>query len=161
MSEPMPESGGAGNILTRKFAGVPGYIWLIGAAVVVYFFFRNSSANSSGQTASDQGATGDNSGTSDTGDSTVNPPDINVTVNPQPTTPTPTKTTTTSTNAYSWTDEGQKWTVNQLASKLGVSVSALKPANSQASDALKSPTKLIPKGAKFTYTKAPKTITSS
>lgn len=47
MSEPMPEPTGAGNILTRKYAGVPGYVWLAGALIIGYLFLRNRSGTSS------------------------------------------------------------------------------------------------------------------
>jgi hypothetical protein len=56
----------------------------------------------------------------------------------------------------SWTDTGQKWTIATLARNLGISRGDLHPANQSAADAYdsKSPLKLIPKGAHFTYTKA-------
>ena len=69
--------------------------------------------------------------------------------------------TTTSQNEYSWTDTGQKESLNTLAKALGVSVSALKPTNASAKKAAAAPTTDIPKGAKFTYVKQPKTVTTS
>lgn len=54
MSEPMPEPVGGGNILTRKYAGVPGFVWLAGAILIGYLFLRNrgsSSSNTSGTPA--------------------------------------------------------------------------------------------------------------
>jgi LysM repeat protein len=46
--EPQPqEGGGGGNFMTRKYFGLPGIVWLGGAAVLAYFlFFRNSSSSS-------------------------------------------------------------------------------------------------------------------
>jgi outer membrane biosynthesis protein TonB len=50
MSEPMPEVSG-GNILTRKYAGIPGYVWLAGAALIVYLVLRSRSSSASGNSA--------------------------------------------------------------------------------------------------------------
>jgi hypothetical protein len=77
-----------------------------------------------------------------------------------PVSPAPPKTTT-SQNEYSWTDTGQKESLTALAKALGVSVSALKPTNASAKKAASQPTRDIPKGAKFTYVKQPKTVTTS
>ena len=73
----------------------------------------------------------------------------------------PTTTTSQTINAYSWTDTGQKWTPQELASKLGISIGALKATNAAGKKALSQPTKPIPKGAKFDYTKEPKGITTT
>ena len=45
MSEPAPEvNPGAGGILTRKFAGIPAWVILGGAALLAYFYFSHKSA---------------------------------------------------------------------------------------------------------------------
>jgi hypothetical protein len=67
VSEAPPDTGGAapstsgGNILTTKYFGMPGIVWLGGAAVLAYFlFFRNKSSSASGTGT----ATGSGSGSS-------------------------------------------------------------------------------------------------
>lgn len=59
---PPPEGGtGGGSFLTQKYYGIPGIVWLGGAAVLAYFlFFRNkSSSSSSGSGTSSNGAGGE------------------------------------------------------------------------------------------------------
>lgn len=69
MSETMPEqttqdSGGGGNFFTKKYMGIPGIVWLGGAAILAYFlFFRNSSSSSSSGTSGTSGTTSGSSGT--------------------------------------------------------------------------------------------------
>lgn len=59
MSEMQTEMTQAPSVLTRTFAGVPGWAWLIGAGVVAYFlFFRNSTASGTSAGASASSGTG-------------------------------------------------------------------------------------------------------
>jgi LysM repeat protein len=58
-----------GNFLTRKYAGIPGFVWMAGAAVLAYFLFFRNSSSSSGTGASSSGG----GGTSTTGDITLTP----------------------------------------------------------------------------------------
>jgi LysM repeat protein len=55
-----PEQGGGGNFFTQKYMGIPGIVWLGGAAILAYFlFFRKSSSSSgSGSGASNTGTGG-------------------------------------------------------------------------------------------------------
>lgn len=79
----MPEEEG-GNFLTRKFMGIPAWVFLIGAAVVGYWYFsRNSSGSSStsGQQnqAGQESPTG-GSGTITTGSTTIDTGAVQVSV---------------------------------------------------------------------------------
>lgn len=67
MSEAYPEQQPQqGNFLTKKYGGIPGVVWLAGAAVVAYFlFFRGK--GSTGATSSGGG------GASTTGDISITP----------------------------------------------------------------------------------------
>lgn len=66
MSEPIPEGdGGGGSFLTRKFAGVPAIVWLLGATLLAYLYFRNKSGGSASSTGG--------GGTPTTGDISVTP----------------------------------------------------------------------------------------
>lgn len=69
--------------------------------------------------------------------------------------------TSTTTLHYSWTDTGQKWSANQLASKLGISVKALVPTNRLGQKALSDPNAPIARGAAFDYVKEPKGVTTT
>jgi LysM repeat protein len=67
--EPTAPSSGGGSFLTTKYMGIPGIVWLGGAAILAYFlFFRNKSSSSQGSSSSGGG------GTSSTGDITFTPP---------------------------------------------------------------------------------------
>lgn len=73
--EPAPQGGGGGSFLTQKYMGLPGIVWLGGAAILAYFlFFRNKSSSSSSPSSSGGG------GTSTTGNITFTPPATQVTV---------------------------------------------------------------------------------
>lgn len=51
---PSGEGGGGGSFFTQKYYGIPGIVWLGGAAVLAYFlFFRNKSSSSSSGTSTD------------------------------------------------------------------------------------------------------------
>jgi hypothetical protein len=72
MSEAPPEtappaaggSTGGGNILTNKYFGMPGFVWLGGAAILAYFlFFRNKSSSSTAATPSSGSTSGETGGT--------------------------------------------------------------------------------------------------
>lgn len=76
-----------GSPLTRKYGGIPGYVWLIGAGVLAYFLFFKGSSSPSG-TSSNPSGTSDNSST-DLSGSTINPPSNPVTVNLTNGTPNP------------------------------------------------------------------------
>jgi len=70
MSEMPPEPGQPqqGNFLTRKYGGIPGVVWMAGAAVVAYFlFFRGKGGGGGGASSSGGG------GTSTTGDISIQP----------------------------------------------------------------------------------------
>lgn len=57
-----------GGFFTQKYLGIPGVVWLAGAAVLAYFlFFRNKSSSGAGGTSTGGG------GTSTTGDITLQP----------------------------------------------------------------------------------------
>jgi LysM repeat protein len=113
---PGPEP--TGNPLTTKHMGIPGWGWMIGAAVVAYLlFFRNKSgASGTGTSASGNTSTTGNisigpsretiiTGSDQTATSTasssstsaVSQPSQSGTPNPQPTPSPPTKTSTTTT----------------------------------------------------------------
>lgn len=74
MSEPAPEpqGGGApgGGFMSKKFLGIPAVVWLIGAAILAYLYFRNSSSSGSSGTGASSSA---GSGQSTTGDITFTP----------------------------------------------------------------------------------------
>ena len=60
MSEPYPEGGGApasAGFMSKKFMGIPAIVWLIGAALLAYLYFRNSSKSSGGATSTGGGGT--------------------------------------------------------------------------------------------------------
>ena len=94
MSEYTVSEEPGGSPLTRKYGGVPGYVWLIGAGVLAYFLFFRGSSSSSGGTSSNPSGTSDNSTTDLSGSTlpsspvTVNvtnpPPPAHNTPNPQP-----------------------------------------------------------------------------
>jgi hypothetical protein len=102
MSTMSPEDGaggGMGGIFTAKIMGIPGIVWLIGAAGIAYFIFaRKSSAASAGSPSTSGGG-----GTITTGQTTIDSGAVTVSVsqggsgdtsNPQPTpTPPPKKST--------------------------------------------------------------------
>lgn len=69
MSEPYPDpQAQQGNFLTRKYGGIPGVVWLAGAAVIAYFlFFRGKSSSANAPSSSGGG------GTSTTGDISLQP----------------------------------------------------------------------------------------
>lgn len=70
MSEPPPEQTPEGqNFFTRKFAGIPGWVFLVGGGLVAYFLFFRNSSSSSGTGASSSGG----GGTSTTGDIQLQP----------------------------------------------------------------------------------------
>ena len=80
MSEPMPEAGGgapaAGGFMTKKFMGIPAIVWILGAVLLAYLYFRHSS--SSGSASSSGGG-----GTPTTGNISLSPGNTSVTVNSQ------------------------------------------------------------------------------
>lgn len=72
------QGGGVSNILTDRFLGIPGYIWLIGIAVGAYLlFFRNSSSSATPE------STG-GGGTVTTGNTTIDKGAIQIKVTQQP-----------------------------------------------------------------------------
>ena len=77
---------GSPNFLTQKFAGIPAWVFLVGAAVVGYLFLRNSSSSSgAGGTSSAGSATGGAGDTSATsGDTTIDTGAVQVTVTQSP-----------------------------------------------------------------------------
>jgi hypothetical protein len=81
VSEAPPDTGGApsaggGNVLTTKYFGMPGIVWLGGAAVLAYFlFFRNKSSSAASGTGTASGS-GSGSSSGETGGT------INFTPNP-------------------------------------------------------------------------------
>ena len=87
MSEMPPEGegGGAGGFLTKKYMGLPGYVWLIGVAVLAYLYFRTKSGSGTSGSNSTAATTPSNanSGTSTTGNTTFGPPTTNLTINSQ------------------------------------------------------------------------------
>lgn len=113
-----PEQGSGGNILTNKYFGMPGFVWLGGAALLAYFlFFRNKSTTaaatpaSSGSTSGETGGTinfvqpqsapvnTSTGGTSPTGTNNPGQGSQSGTPNPQPTPSTPPSTTSTTTSS--------------------------------------------------------------
>lgn len=99
MSEMAPEAGGGGgggNFLTRKYAGIPGFVILIGVALLAYLFFRSRSGSASSPNStsgSGQQTTGDISVGATSPNITINAPYANTQsnsptiTNPQPTPP--------------------------------------------------------------------------
>lgn len=182
MSESAPEATprSGGNIFTRKLGPLPMWGWMAIAALLAVFYYlyaKNKSASSTTAASAQTTATNNTPGGVDSSlvpqfinqeyVNTTPTPAPSVTVNntvPATTAPAPAaSTTSTSSTAYeySWTDTGQSWTVGQLASKLGISVSALKGANTEGVQALTNSSKPIGKGAKFTYVKEPKGVTTT
>jgi len=130
MSEPMPEEApsGGGNFLTQKYFGMPGIVWLGGAALLAYFlFFRKGSSSSSGSSGSSGTSSGETSGAvtfnqgtgqggytnnyapvnttegstaSNPANNGINPgqPQVSGAINPQPTPPVTGATATTATS---------------------------------------------------------------
>lgn len=81
MSEMSPDPGGSGGgFMQKKFLGIPAIVWLIGAAVIAFMYFRSQNGSSSGSTA--PGAT-TNSGTATTGNTTFGAPTTNLTITSQ------------------------------------------------------------------------------
>ena len=77
MSEPVPEAGGAPtNFLMQKFLGIPAIVWLLGAAILAYLYFRSQSGSSSSTT---------NSNTTAATPQKVNLAGPKITINEQPT----------------------------------------------------------------------------
>lgn len=71
-----PEGGSTGgNFLTKKFAGMPGWLILAGAALLAYLIFRSKSSSTSGSSTT--------SGTAPqtTGDISIGPNTPNITIN--------------------------------------------------------------------------------
>jgi hypothetical protein len=112
---PAPTQGSGGNILTNKYFGMPGFVWLGGAALLAYFlFFRKSGSSSSSTPASGTSGTGSSGetggtinftpvnthsgGTSPTGTNNPGQGSQSGTPNPQPTPGAPPSTTTTTTS---------------------------------------------------------------
>ena len=98
-TEPVP---GQGNMLTRKYGGIPGWVILGAVGVAAYFFFFKGKSSTSTSGTSGSGTTGSSP---TTGNITIRPtynvavPAGSSTSNPQPTPTTSPKTTTTSTSA--------------------------------------------------------------
>lgn len=114
---PAPEQGSGGNILTNKYFGMPGFVWLGGAALLAYFlFFHNKGSSStstpatgtSGSTSGETGGTinfvnptpvnNNSGGTSPDGSNNPGQGSQSGTPNPQPTPATPPSTTSTTTS---------------------------------------------------------------
>jgi hypothetical protein len=77
MSEqPTAPAAGGGNMLTRKYAGIPGYFWLAGAALVVYLLIRSRSSSSSGAQGAGSTPNTNNGTATDSGSTTINPPNV-------------------------------------------------------------------------------------
>jgi hypothetical protein len=179
MTTPDNSGGGGGNVFTRKVGPLPMWGWMgiaLLLAVGYYLWHKNqssSSTSSSAQTAATNNTPGGVDSSlvpqfiNQTYTQTTPPPAPNVTITDSgnTTAPAPTASTTSSTSTtamkYSWTDTGQAWSPNELASKLGISTGALVATNSLGTKALSQPTKPIPKGAKFDYTKEPKGVTTT
>lgn len=151
----------SGNVFTNKIGPLPVWGWMaIGLLLALfYYLYKKNSATSGGRSASTVNTPGGV-------DSSLVPQFVNQTYTtvtppsaPPMTTPKPTKSETV--NAYSWTDTGQRWTPVQLAKHLGIPLKGLKPGNPEAVAALKNPSKVMPKGAHFTYVKEPKGITTT
>ena len=149
------------NVFTRKIGPLPMWGWMAIALLLALFYYLYKKNSSSGG-----GASASTVNTPGGVDSSLVPQFVNQNYAapeppeaPQMTTPVPTKTQTV--NAFSWTDTGQKWSLNELAKHLGISPKALKPSNEAAVDAVQSPNKKMEKGAHFTYVKEPKGITTT
>lgn len=82
-----PATGGGGNFFTAKIMGIPGVVWLIGAAAIAYFLFARSSSSGSAGSPSTSGG----GGTVTTGQTTIDSGAVQVSVSqsgpPQSTTP--------------------------------------------------------------------------
>lgn len=152
-----PQSRSSGNVFTRKVGPMPMWGWMgvVLLAAIGYYLIRKQ-----GQTTA---AANQAVNTPGGVDSSLVPQFVNQTYvqDTPPAAPQLTPTKTSTVHAYSWTDTGQKWSPVQLAKALGVNINALKPANAAAKKALTEPNRPIPKGAKFTYLKEPKDVTTS
>jgi LysM repeat protein len=161
MSEMPPEGPppeGGGNVLTRKYMGVPGIVWLGGAAILAYFlFFRGKGSSGGAPAPTETGGTinlvvptGDkNQGFNTTEGSTafnpsnngINPgqPQVSGAINPQPTPVVPGMTATQITNTptaakppkttYTYYTVQKGDTLASVAKKFGIAVAALAAAN--------------------------------
>jgi LysM domain len=85
MSEMPPEGGGTGSFLQKKFLGIPAIVWLGGAAILAYLYFRSQSGSSGSSSSGTSANTPQNanSGTATTGDTTFGAPTTNLTINSQ------------------------------------------------------------------------------
>jgi LysM repeat protein len=152
-----PQAEGEGNALTKKYMGIPGVVWLGGAAVLAYFlFFRGKgSASGAAQPAETGGTinlnvpTGGHRGFNTTqGSTAANPanngidpgqPQVSGAINPQPTPVTPGLTATQTTNTpspakpptttYTYYTVQKGDTLASIAKKFGIAVAALASAN--------------------------------
>jgi hypothetical protein len=173
-TQPSSGGGGGGNVFTRKLGPLPMWAWMgiaLAIALVFYLINKNKSASSAQQTAA---ANSDVSGTTeaDSTDQSLIPQFVNQTyTNVQPpaapaaAAPAPTTSTSTTNQDYSVTAQGNM-TLAQMAQWAGVSPSAFGGSNAAAKTFLtttykKNAKALIPKGAQFTYTKAPKLTTTT
>jgi LysM repeat protein len=77
----MPEGGGGGgSFLQKKFLGIPAIVWMAGAALLAYMYFRSHSSGSTGSGVTPNNA---NNGTATTGDTTFPNNPTNITINSQ------------------------------------------------------------------------------
>lgn len=159
MSEmpPEPAQGGGGNFLTQKYMGIPGVVWLGGAAILAYFLFFRNKSSSSGTTPTETGGTinlnvptgsgyrGFNTGLGSTASNPanngINPgqPQVSGAINPQPTPVAPSLTANMVTNqqvaAKPATTTYTSYTVQKgdtlasIAKKFGITVEALASSN--------------------------------
>lgn len=178
MSEPAPEpaprpsrGGGVKSTFTNRIGPLPMWAWVAIVAVIlivwrVYSGKKTAAASSAGTT--DTGVPADQvpQFVNQTYVTTTPPPATSVPP-ARPPVPTPGPVTQPrpqpppqQTIGQSWTDTGQKWTVHQLAAKLGIPLSNLHPGNAQARKAMSQPNAPMPKGAHFTYTKGGKVVTT-
>lgn len=136
----MPEAGEGQNFFTKKFFGIPAIVWILGAVLLAYLFFRSKSGSSG--TASTSGG----GGTSTTGNISLKPPTITVieqygksprhvaeppkhrTPNPQPKPqPKPAKKVTQTTKHLYTVRSGD--TLASIAHKYHISIAKLAHAN--------------------------------
>lgn len=151
----------SGNVFTRKIGPLPMWGWMAIALLVALFYYLYSK-NKGGAGASPSTVNTPGGVDASLVPQFVNQTYTNVTPPAAPPMSSPQVPTSTQTvNAFSWTDTGQKWSALELAKHLGISVKALKPSNEAGVDALANPNKVMEKGAKFTYVKEPKGITTT
>jgi hypothetical protein len=164
-TQPAKPSGGGGNVFQRKIGPLAMWVWMVLALLLAlaFYLYRKNAAGSSSNT-SGAGSSPSTVNTPGGVDSSLVPQFVNQTYvqgtpPAAPATATTTVSKTNSTADYSVTSQGNQ-TLAQMAQTEGVSTAAFGGTNAAAKTFLsttykKNPKAIIPKGAKFDYSKEP------